>query len=86
LAEGDIHCTVLFFAVAAEIVGCRQKELTMPIESRVEDVLERICAEHGKLRSIRSSCAVAIDSKLCSTSSQIFEGCTIAFLPPVSGG
>jgi molybdopterin converting factor small subunit len=81
-----MNCTVLFFALAADTVGCRQKELIMPIGSKVEDVFERITAEHDEFRSLQYTCAVAIDTKLCSASSQIYDGCTIAFLPPVSGG
>jgi molybdopterin converting factor small subunit len=81
-----MNCTILFFAVAADTVGCRQKELTMPIGSRVEDVFERVVLEHEEFQSLRNTCAVAIDTKLCSVTSQIYDGCTIAFLPPVSGG
>ena len=49
----------------------------------VIDLLSTDCAQ---LKTIVSVCAIAIDGQLAKRDSDLQEGCTIALLPPVSGG
>ena len=79
-------CTVLFFAGAADVAGCHQKELTFPVGSTVNDVFVALVLANEQFASMENSCAVAIDTTLCSFATAIYDGCTVAFLPPVSGG
>ena len=86
MAEDNLTCTVLFFAAAADAAGCHQKELTFPSGSTVNDVFDALALANEQFASMKNSCAVAIDTALCSSTTPIHDGCTVAFLPPVSGG
>ena len=86
MAEGNLTCTVLFFAAAAEAAGCDNQELTLQIGSTVSDVFDVIAQAHPEFAAMKRSCAVAIDATLCSSTAPLLDGCTVAFLPPVSGG
>ena len=86
MVEDKLTCTILFFATAAEAVGCDNQELTLKSGSTVKDVFDAIVQDHEQFASLKNNCAVAIDTALCSSSTLLHDGCTVAFLPPVSGG
>lgn len=86
MEEDNLTCTVLFFAAAAEAVGCDNQELTLQSGSTVSDVFDSFAQNHPQFAAMKRSCAVALNSTLCSSTTPLHEGCTVAFLPPVSGG
>ena len=77
---------MLFFAAAAEAVGCRETSLSLPTNATAGDAFDAIAATHEALAAIKDQCAIAVDHQLCSSSVQLQDGCTVAILPPVSGG
>jgi molybdopterin converting factor small subunit len=74
---------VLFFAAAAEAVGKRQQIVTLERGATIADVVAEI---HPSLAALQYACAFAIDEKLMPIDTKLTDGCTIAVLPPVSGG
>ena len=84
MADDKLTCTVLFFAAAADAAGKRQMEITLDRGATVRDVIES-CANEA-LESLCKVCAFAIDEKLMPIDTKLTDGCTIAVLPPVSGG
>ena len=86
MVDGELHCNVLFFAGAAEAVGCREIQLTIPIGTTARDAFDIIARDHEQFTSFKDCCAVAINLQICSIDTVLQEGCTLAFLPPVSGG
>jgi molybdopterin converting factor subunit 1 len=86
LVEGDLHCTVLFFGSAAEIVGSREVTITMPIGSTAGDLFEVVTSKLDGFATLEDCCAFALNSQLCSKNTPLQQDCTLAFLPPVSGG
>ncbi len=86
MAEGDLKCTVLFFAVASQAMGCRKKDISMQHGSTVGNVFDSLSNACEELAALAPICAFALDGQLTSRNTTIHDGCTIAILPPVSGG
>jgi molybdopterin converting factor subunit 1 len=86
LVDDDVTCTMLFFAAAADAMDSRDQTLTIPMGSTVGDAFETVSKECHALASLQSICAFAIDEQLVQASTKVTDGCTIAVLPPVSGG
>jgi len=84
LADDKLTCTVLFFAAAAEAAGERQVRITLEKGATVRDAFEA-CANDA-LRSLSEICAFAMDETIVQDDAEVADGCTIAVLPPVSGG
>ena len=86
MAGDELTCRILFFAAAADAVGCRETSLSLPIDATAGDAFDAIAATHHALAEIKNQCAIAVDHQLGSSSVQLQDGCTVAILPPVSGG
>ena len=81
-----MNCNVLFFAGAADAVGCKEQTWSMPRGATASELFDTIALEHPQLATLKDCCAVAMNVQICSAETEILDGCTIAFLPPVSGG
>ncbi len=77
---------MLFFAAAAQAMDCREKEIQFASDATVGDVFDSLAQGCESLAILSSSCAFAIDGKLAHRKTILHDGCTIAILPPVSGG
>jgi molybdopterin converting factor small subunit len=86
LAEDSITCNIMFFGEAAQAMDCREKEIAVPIGTTAGGVIDLLSTDCAQLKTIVSVCAIAIDGQLAKRDSDLQEGCTIALLPPVSGG
>ena len=86
MAEDKVTCKILFFAAAAEASGQREKIVEVSVGATVADVFASLSAESPTLHSLRKYCAFAIDEKVVQADTVVTNGCTIAVLPPVSGG
>ena len=86
MADGNVTCTLLFFAAAAEAVGERRMTITLSENSTVADVFAKVSKECQPLADLQTICAFAIDEELVQGETAVSDGCTIAVLPPVSGG
>ena len=58
----------------------------MPDGATVHDALERLAAEHAAVAAMRGRIAVAVDERYAAPETALSDGCTVALIPPVSGG
>ncbi|MBC8522509.1 MoaD/ThiS family protein [PVC group bacterium] len=86
MADGKVTCTILFFASASEAAGERERLVSLDEGSTVADVFAKVSQDCQPLAALKSSCAFAIDEKIVQGDTEITDGCTVAVLPPVSGG
>lgn len=86
LVGDKLNCNVLFFAHAADAVGCKEQSMAIPQGTTVSELFDRIALEHPQFETLKECCAVAMNLQMCSIETELLDGCTIAFLPPVSGG
>ena len=81
-----MKCTVLIFAQLAEDLDARQLTIDLPDDSTVDDALDLLTDQHEAIESIRDSIAVAVDESYAGMQTTLTADCTIALIPPVSGG
>ncbi len=81
-----MRCEVLLFAQLAEDTGHRSVSLQLDNGATVADALDRLCDEFEGLTVLRGRIAVAVDEIYQPTTSLLSDGCTIALIPPISGG
>lgn len=81
-----MRCTVLLFAQLAESLGRRELSLELSEGATVDDALEALCGEHEAIGALRDRVAVAVDEAYAHGSTALADGCTVALIPPVSGG
>ncbi|MBC8202525.1 MAG: molybdopterin converting factor subunit 1 [Planctomycetes bacterium] len=86
MAENNITCKVLFFASAAEATGQREQTVEVALGATVAELFAILSSESPALQQLQKICAFAIEEKLVHADTEITESCTIAVLPPVSGG
>jgi molybdopterin converting factor subunit 1 len=81
-----MQCTVLFFAQARDLAGCERMSIDLPRAATAGDALEAIMRLHPALQPLRDRMAVAVDERYARLEAPLSDGCTIALIPPVSGG
>lgn len=81
-----MKCTVLLFAQLREAVGCDRLSIELPDGSTVADALDVLARKHPSIAAMRSSIAVAVDEMYRPPTFALMDGCTVALIPPVSGG
>lgn len=81
-----MRCTVLLFAHLREAIGRDQLDLQLPDGSTVSDAIDALAAQHEGINAMRGRLAVAVDEKYQPGHFVLRDGCTIALIPPVSGG
>jgi molybdopterin converting factor small subunit len=81
-----MQCKVLLFSHLADMVGTSRMLLELPEGTTINGALDVICAQYPIVTSHRSAIATAIDEAYCSRSAPLHNGCTLALIPPVSGG
>ena len=81
-----MKCEVLLFAQIRDAVGRDRLEIELPVGAKVRDALDALASKHEAIAKTRSQLAVAVDERYANTETVLREGCTIALIPPVSGG
>ena len=81
-----MKCTVLFFAQLADAVGAREMTLALDEGATVGDALDALAEQHPAVAEVRHIVAVALDERYVLPTATVRDGCTIALIPPVSGG
>lgn len=84
--DAEIEIEVLFFAGAAEAVGQKHLRLTVPAGESLGDLSKRLVDCYPGLSRWAHAGRWAINEAFCELSTVLESPCTIAFLPPVSGG
>jgi molybdopterin converting factor subunit 1 len=86
LEEDKLTCKILFFAAAADAAGQREQTVSIERGSTIADVFAKLSAKSPTLHKLERTCAFALDEKLVHADTEVTNGCTVALLPPVSGG
>ena len=81
-----MQCTVLLFAQLAEALDTRQLTIELPDDSTVGEALDLLASRHEAIESLRDHIAVAVDEAYAGIQTTLSPDCTIALIPPVSGG
>ncbi len=76
---------VLFFAHYADVVGGRERTVTLPPGARVRDLATRLQGDYA-LGDLLAQGRVAVDGEFADAGTPLSEGAEVAWLPPVSGG
>jgi molybdopterin synthase catalytic subunit len=84
--DAEIEIEVLFFAGAAEAVGQKRLRLTVPAGESLGDLSKRLEGCYPGLTRWVHSGRWAINEAFCKPSTVLEHPCTLAFIPPVSGG
>lgn len=82
----EISITILFFANLREIVGTKEVELDIPLDTSVAALKQRIAELYPGLTSHMQTTLVSVNKEYGFDDEIIPEGAEVAFFPPVSGG
>ena len=82
----SITLRVLFFASCRDIVGEREREITIREGATVVDLVEAIGDDHPKFRTLAPSLMVSVNQDYVDRTQPLCDGDEVAFIPPVSGG
>lgn len=81
-----MRCNVLFFAQVRDAVGKDREEIALRDGATVQDALTILATQHPIIAAMSDRIAIAVDEQYCTRSVRLRDGCTIALIPPVSGG
>lgn len=81
-----MRCEVLLFAQARELAGRERLTLDLPERATVADALQAVMQRHPELTVLRGGLAIALDEHYAPQHTLLRDGCTLALIPPVSGG
>ncbi len=81
-----MRCRVLLFAQLVDALGHREFDLEVGEDATVADAMNALCAEHPAIEAMRDRVAVAVDESYQPGETRLTDGCTLALIPPVSGG
>ncbi|MCI0363366.1 MAG: molybdopterin converting factor subunit 1 [Phycisphaerales bacterium] len=81
-----MRCTVLLFAHLRESLATDRLDIDVPTGATVADALDHLAQRHPPIADMRGKLAVAVDEQYQPTTAKLTNGCTIALIPPVSGG
>ena len=84
--DDRMQCTVLFFAQARDLAKRDSMKIELPDNALLRDAIDAIMRAHAALLPLSERLAVAVDERYAHLDSPLHEGCTIALIPPVSGG
>ena len=81
-----MRCEILLFAHLREAIGTDRLSIDLPEGATVQDAVEALAKQHEIIALMGSRIAAAVDEQYRPRSSPLRDGCTIALIPPVSGG
>ncbi|KAG5307741.1 MOC2A synthase, partial [Pseudoatta argentina] len=83
----EIQATILFFAKARELVGCKECKLSIQKKLSSADLFDKI-VHAFELESIRNQIILAVNDEFVVPNSILIlsENDKIAVIPPLSGG
>jgi molybdopterin converting factor subunit 1 len=81
-----MKCEVLLFAQLRESIGRERLSLELKDNATVGDAIDELSRQHPIIKSMRKTIALAVDQAYQPATVRLRDGCTIALIPPVSGG
>jgi deoxyribonuclease IV len=89
MATGEpdvLNVTVHLFGHYTDLLGGEPVQLTVAAGATVRDVAELLAQRDARLARVADHCRFALDEEYVPLDAPVFEGCTMAALPPMSGG
>lgn len=88
MTSQSITIQVKFFASLRELIGTTQTRLTVPAESTVEVLLEKIQDTYGRDNPLIDTrhLRVAVNQQLVELNQVLSQDDEIAIFPPITGG
>jgi molybdopterin converting factor subunit 1 len=81
-----VNVRVRFFAVARELAGADQVELSVEEPCTVAGLRRTLAGRFPALEQVLPHVLFAVDSNYVRDDSPLAAGCEVACIPPVSGG
>ena len=81
-----MKCEVLLFAQIRDALGADRLTIELRDGATVREAMDALAAQHEPIAQIRTQVAVAVDEAYVTQERVLRDGCTIALIPPVSGG
>lgn len=81
-----VNIRLKFFALLRELFGEAERELEIPVGSRVVDVWARLVAEQPVLAGLEGAVQCAVNREYVPADYELKPGDEVVFVPPVSGG
>lgn len=81
-----MRCEVLLFAHLREAIDKDRLAIDLPDGATIQDAIDLLAQQHEIIALMGSRIAVAVDEQYRPRNSSLRDGCTIALIPPVSGG
>jgi molybdopterin converting factor subunit 1 len=81
-----ISVRVKLFAVAKDLVGTGETELSLQDGSRSSDVLDHLLKANPGFSSWKNHLRVAVNAEYVELDHRLHNGDEVAIIPPVSGG
>ncbi len=87
LREGyRMKLRILYFATIRDLAGVREENVSLPEDSRVNDLKSHLGREHPELIKAFDSAIFAVNREFAFDDHPLEEGDEVAIFPPVSGG
>lgn len=80
-----MNLQILLFGISTDLVGATSINVSLPLDSSVLNLKNRIKEEYPKLSEINSY-AIAVNESYASNETFLKENDVVAIIPPVSGG
>ncbi len=89
MATGEaatLTVTVHLFGHYTDVLGGVPVEVTLPKGATVRDVAALLAGRDARLETLVQYCRFAVDEEYATLDAPLLDGCTVAALPPMSGG
>ncbi len=77
---------VLYFAQAAQVVGCREEMWDEPQPLTADEFWAELVRRHPGMQPLQAQCRLAVNQQFLSQGETIPTHSEVAVIPPVSGG
>ena len=82
----DLSIEVQFFGHYSEYFGGRPLSVSLPFGAKLNDLVKLLVEADARLDSMTQGCRFAVGEDYASLDAVLKEDCTVAVLPPMSGG
>lgn len=86
MSQPEISISLKLFAAYQEAYGQTELQLSLPPETTVSQLRDRLLAEHPQLEQWRDLTRFGINLEFVSPDTTLQDGDEVVLIPPVSGG
>lgn len=86
MSKPEISISLKLFAAYQEAYGQTELQLSLPPETTVSQLRDRLLAEHPQLEQWRDLTRFGINLEFVSPETALQDGDEVVLIPPVSGG